>query len=61
MGKCDCIEATADEDGCTIPSVELYHTTIAEGALFYTSSHRRYPVLLTEELRDKVCHLIVKL
>ncbi len=40
---------------------EMYHTTIAEGALFYTSSHRRYPVLLTEELREKVCHLIVKL
>ncbi len=94
-GKCDCIEATADDDGCTIPSVdfavrlypieykhgkvraeeeyeiqlcaqamcleEMYHTSIAEGALFYTSSHRRYPVPLTEELRGKVNDTIAKL
>lgn len=33
---------------------EMYHTSIPEGALFYISSHRRYPVLLTEELRRKV-------
>lgn len=91
MGKCDCIEATADKDGCTIPSVdfpvllypieykhgkvrseeeyemqlcaqamcleEMYHTSIPEGALFYTSSHRRYPVPLTEELREKVSQM----
>lgn len=94
-GKCDCIEGTADETGCTIPSVdfpvrlypieykhgkvraeeeyeiqlcaqamcleEMYHTTITEGALFYTSSHRRYSVLLTEELRDKVKDTVAKL
>lgn len=94
-GKCDCIEATADEDGCIIPSVdfpvrlypveykhgkvraeeeyeiqlcaqamcleEMYHTSIVEGALFYTSSHRRYPVPLTEELREKVNDIIAKL
>lgn len=88
MGKCDCIEANADENGCKIPAVdfpvrlypieykhgkvrseeeyeiqlcaqamcleEMYHTCIQEGALFYISSHRRCPILLTEELRQKV-------
>lgn len=87
-GKCDCIEASADENGCRIPGVdfpvrlypvefkhgkvreeeeyelqlcaqamcleEMYQTEIPEGALFYTSSHRRYPVLLTRELRQRV-------
>lgn len=87
-GKCDCIEAQAWEDGCTVPGIlfpvrlypveykhgrvrseeeyelqlcaqamcleEMYQTTIPEGALFYTSSHRRFPVQLTEELRAKV-------
>lgn len=87
-GKCDCIEAAADETGCRIPGVdfpvrlypveykhgkireeeeyelqlcaqamcleEMYQTEIPEGALFYTSSHRRYPVLLTRELRQRV-------
>lgn len=33
---------------------EMYHTTIKEGAIFYTSSHRRYPVPITAELRQKV-------
>jgi CRISPR-associated exonuclease Cas4 len=33
---------------------EMYHTSIPEGALFYISSHRRYPVLLDEALREKV-------
>ncbi len=94
-GKCDCIEAIADEKGFTIPSVdfpvrlfpieykhgkvraeeeyevqlcaqamcleEMYHTSIPEGALFYTSSHRRYPVSFTEELREKVSHYIAQL
>ncbi|MGN1013949.1 MAG: CRISPR-associated protein Cas4 [Butyricicoccus sp.] len=87
-GKCDCIEAFADENGCRIPGVdfpvklypvefkhgklraeeeyeiqlcaqamcleEMYQITISEAALFYTSSHRRYPVQLTEALRQKV-------
>lgn len=94
-GKCDCIEASADEAGCRIPSVdfpvrlypveykhgkvraeeeyelqlcaqamcleEMYDTSIPEGALFYTSSHRRYPVPLTEELRGKVRRMIASL
>jgi CRISPR-associated exonuclease Cas4 len=33
---------------------EMYHTEIPEGALFYVSSHRRYPVKLDEPLREKV-------
>lgn len=33
---------------------EMYHTHIPEGALFYISSHRRYPVPLHDELREKV-------
>lgn len=87
-GKCDCIEAAADENGCLIPAAdfpvrlypvefkhgkvreeeeyevqlcaqamcleEMYQTVIPEAAIFYTSSHRRYPVALTEELRRKV-------
>lgn len=95
MGKCDCIEANADEKGCKIPAAdfpvvlypieykhgkvrseeeyeiqlcaqamcleEMYHTHIQEGALFYISSHRRYPVSLTKELRQKVYQLIGKL
>ena len=88
-GKCDCIEGSADVQGCQIPSVdfpvklypvefkhgkvraeeeyeiqlcaqamcleEMFHTTIPEGAIFYTSSHRRLSVELTEALRQKVC------
>ncbi len=87
-GKCDCIEATADAQGCHIPTVdfpvrlypvefkhgrlrteeeyeiqlcaqamcleEMFDTSIPEGALFYTSSHRRLSIKLTEELREKV-------
>lgn len=34
---------------------EMFHTTIPEGAIFYTSSHRRLSVELTEALRQKVC------
>lgn len=33
---------------------EMFRTNIPEGALFYISSHRRYPVSFTEELRQKV-------
>ncbi len=91
-GKCDCIEAVRDENGCHIPGVsfpvrlypvefkhgrvreeeeyemqlcaqamcleEMYQTNIPEAALFYTSSHRRYPVRLTEELREKTRSMI---
>lgn len=94
-GKCDCIEAERDENGCMIPASdfpvrlypvefkhgkvreeeeyelqlcaqamcleEMYRTTIPEAALFYTSSHRRYPVALTEELRAKVKTLLAEL
>ena len=88
-GKCDCIEASASDEGCLIPAVdfpvklypvefkhgkvrseeeyeiqlcaqamcleEMFHTKIPEGAVFYTSSHRRQAVELTETLREKVC------
>lgn len=33
---------------------EMYHTEIPEGAIFYTSSHRRLPVRLDEKLRERV-------
>lgn len=36
---------------------EMFHTSIPEGALFYISSHRRLPVLFTEELRSRVVEL----
>lgn len=91
-GKCDCIEASEDAEGCSVPGIpfpvrlypveykhgrvrteeeyelqlcaqamcleEMYQTSICEGALFYTSSHRRFPVKLTEELREKVCQMV---
>lgn len=31
---------------------EMFQTRIPEGAIYYITSHRRYPVTLTEELRD---------
>ena len=31
---------------------EMFQTQIPEGAIYYITSHRRYPVALTEELRD---------
>jgi CRISPR-associated exonuclease Cas4 len=33
---------------------EMFHTTIPEGALYFITSHRRKPVALTQELRDRV-------
>lgn len=33
---------------------EMYHTSIAEGALFYISAHKRLPVAFTPQLRDSV-------
>ena len=33
---------------------EMYHTSIPEGALYYTSSHRRQTVVLNDDLRRKV-------
>lgn len=33
---------------------EMYGTKIAEGAIFYISSHRRQPILFTDDLRQKV-------
>lgn len=87
-GKCDCVEASAAEDGCTVPGIpfpvslypveykhgksrteeeyeiqlcaqamcleEMFQTEIPEGAIFYITSHRRVPVILTRELRDSV-------
>lgn len=87
-GKCDCVEAAADPNGCLIPAAEfpvrlypvefkhgkvraereyeiqlcaqamcleeMYHTEIPEGAIFYISSHRRYPVQLDQTLRNLV-------
>ena len=40
---------------------EMFQTEILEGALYYTSSHRRYPVKLTGELRQKVIDMVEKL
>lgn len=94
-GKCDCIEAVRDEDGCRIPAAEfpvrlypvefkhgrlreeeeyeiqlcaqamcleeMYRTTIPEGALFFTTSHRRQIVRLDDELRQKVLDTIGEL
>ena len=37
---------------------EMYNTDIPEGALFFTSSHRRMPVALDEELRNKTKEII---
>lgn len=37
---------------------EMYATKIEEGAIFYTSSHRRQPVYFTETLRQKVLYTI---
>ena len=87
-GKCDCIEAESDAQGCHIPALdfpvrlypveykhgmlrsereyeiqlcaqamcleEMFHAQIPEGAIYYITSHRRYPVSLTEELRELV-------
>lgn len=87
-GKCDCIEAEADEQGCRIPALdfpvrlfpveykhgklraeqeyeiqlcaqamcleEMFQAQIPEGAIYYITSHRRYPVLFTQELRGMV-------
>lgn len=33
---------------------EMYQTAIPEGAIFYISSHRRYPVAFTDALRGRV-------
>ena len=87
-GKCDCIEAHFDPDGCLIPGIEfpvrlypveykhgkirdeeeyeiqlcaqalcleeMFHTTIPEGSIYFISSHRRHPVALSEQLRERV-------
>ena len=37
---------------------EMFHTDIMEGALFYTSSHRRFPVKFTDELRQEVLRTV---
>lgn len=94
-GKCDCIEATFDREGCMVPFCdfpvrlrpvefkhgkvrdeeeyniqlcaqamcleEMYQTSIEEGDIFYVSSHRRYVVQFTDELRQKTAELIEKL
>lgn len=94
-GKCDCIEAKFDEEGCNVPFCnfpvelrpvefkhgrvrneeeyniqlcaqamcleEMYQTSIAEGDIFYVSSHRRYVVQFTDELRQKTIELIEEL
>lgn len=40
---------------------EMFHTQIPEGAIYYITSHRRYPVPLTEELRSLVKETIGKI
>lgn len=40
---------------------EMFHTQIPEGAIYYITSHRRYPVPLTEELRELVKETIGKI
>lgn len=91
-GKCDCIEAEQDADGCTLPELEfpvrlypvefkhgkirdeteyqiqlcaqamcleeMFSTHIPEGAIYYITSHRRYSVEFTEELRALVVKTI---
>jgi CRISPR-associated exonuclease Cas4 len=37
---------------------EMSHTHIPEDSLFYISSHRRCPVSLDDELRDKVSQTV---
>ena len=37
---------------------EMFQTNIPEGALFFTSSHRRLPVLLDEALRNRTKEII---
>ena len=37
---------------------EMFQTHISEGALFFTSSHRRLPVLLDETLRSRTKEII---
>lgn len=39
---------------------EMFHTRIPEGSIYYITSHRRYPVPLTEELRSLVREMIEK-
>lgn len=93
-GKCDCVEAEADAQGCRIPALEfpvrlypveykhgklraereyeiqlcaqamcleeMFAAQIPEGAIYYITSHRRYPVPLTEELRSQVKETVRK-
>ena len=40
---------------------EMFQTQIPEGAIYYITSHRRYPVPLTEELRNLVKETIGKI
>ena len=40
---------------------EMFRTQIPEGAIYYITSHRRYPVPLTEELRNLVKETIGKI
>lgn len=37
---------------------EMFQTRIPEGAIYYITSHRRYTVPLTDELRNKVTDTI---
>ena len=37
---------------------EMFRTKIPEGALFFTDSHKRLPVIMDEELRNKTTDLI---
>lgn len=37
---------------------EMFQTKISEGAIYYITSHRRYPVLLTGALRSLVTETI---
>lgn len=94
-GKCDCIEAEADPDGCRITALdvpvrlfpveykhgklrseeeyelqlcaqamcleEMFHTQIPEGAIYYITSHRRYPVVFTDALRQQVVDTIQRI
>lgn len=39
---------------------EMFHTGIPEGAIYYISSHRRQPVALTAELRERVRAVIAQ-
>ena len=92
-GKCDCIEAVHNNNGCIVPFAdfpvalkpveykhgkirdeeeyniqlcaqamcleEMYQCSIPEGDIFFSTSHRRYQVKFTKDLRQRVRDLLL--